>query len=133
MVGEIRDGETASLAINAALTGHLVLSTLHTNSAAGALPRMLEMKIEPFLIASTVNVIIAQRLVRRLCKKDKPYVLTPDEVRSFGKGVDPDRLIEILRKEKVIKPKDLLRLICLLQAYLIFQEWYKALSFFQTQ
>ena len=106
MVGEIRDNETASLAVNAALTGHLVLSTLHTNSAAGALPRMLEMKVEPFLIASTVNVIIAQRLVRRLCKAEKPYTLTADEVRSFGNGVDPDRLLEILRKEKVIKPKD---------------------------
>ena len=106
MVGEIRDNETASLAVNAALTGHLVLSTLHTNSAAGALPRMLEMKVEPFLIASTVNVIIAQRLVRRLCKRDKPYTLTADEVRSFGKNVDPDKLLEILRKEKVIKTKD---------------------------
>ncbi len=106
MVGEIRDNETASLAINAALTGHLVLSTLHTNSAAGALPRLLEMKVEPFLIASTVNVIIAQRLVRRLCKRDAPYTLTADKIQDFGKGVDPDKLIEILRKEKVIKPKD---------------------------
>ncbi|MEK7567220.1 MAG: GspE/PulE family protein [Patescibacteria group bacterium] len=106
MVGEIRDNETASLAINAALTGHLVLSTLHTNSAAGALPRLLEMKVEPFLIASTVNVIIAQRLIRRLCKAEKPYTLTAEEVRSFGQGVDPDRLLEILRKEKVVKPKD---------------------------
>ncbi|MBI2507071.1 MAG: type II/IV secretion system protein [Candidatus Niyogibacteria bacterium] len=106
MVGEIRDNETASLAVNAALTGHLVLSTLHTNSAAGALPRLLEMKVEPFLIASTVNVIIAQRLVRRLCKKDKPYNLTADEVRSLGNGVDPDKLLDILRKGRVIKPKD---------------------------
>ena len=74
MVGEIRDTETASLAINAALTGHLVLSTLHTNSAAGALPRLLDMQIEPFLIASTINVIIAQRLVRRLCKEKEQYM-----------------------------------------------------------
>ncbi|GAF79729.1 unnamed protein product, partial [marine sediment metagenome] len=64
MVGEIRDNETASLAVNAALTGHLVLSTLHTNSAAGAMPRLLDMKVEPFLIASTVNLISAQRLAR---------------------------------------------------------------------
>lgn len=71
MVGEIRDMETAELAVQAALTGHLVLSTLHTNSAAGSLPRMLDMKIEPFLIASTVNIVIAQRLCRRVCQKCK--------------------------------------------------------------
>jgi type IV pilus assembly protein PilB len=67
MVGEIRDGETADLAVQAALTGHLVFSTLHTNNAATCLPRLLDMGIEPFLIASTVRVIIGQRLVRRLC------------------------------------------------------------------
>lgn len=67
MVGEIRDDETAELAVQSALTGHEVLSTLHTNSAAGALPRLLDMKIEPFLIASTVNTIVAQRLVRKIC------------------------------------------------------------------
>ena len=67
MVGEIRDTETADLAVQAALTGHLVLSTLHTNNAATCLPRLLDMKIEPFLIASTVKAIIGQRLVRRLC------------------------------------------------------------------
>jgi type IV pilus assembly protein PilB len=67
MVGEIRDGETADLAIQAALTGHLVFSTLHTNNAATSLPRLLDMGAEPFLIASTVRVVIAQRLVRRLC------------------------------------------------------------------
>jgi type IV pilus assembly protein PilB len=65
MVGEIRDKETANLAVQAALTGHLVFSTLHTNSAAGVLPRLLDMGIEPFLIASTVNTIIGQRLVRK--------------------------------------------------------------------
>ena len=68
MVGEIRDNETANLAIQAALTGHLVFSTLHTNSAAGVLPRLLDMGIEPFLIASTVNTIIGQRLVRRVAR-----------------------------------------------------------------
>lgn len=67
MVGEIRDGETADLAVQASLTGHIVLSTLHTNNAATTLPRLLDMGIEPFLIASTVNTVIGQRLVRRLC------------------------------------------------------------------
>lgn len=67
MVGEIRDGETANLAVQAALTGHLVFSTLHTNNAATCLPRLLDMGIEPFLIASTVKAIVGQRLVRRLC------------------------------------------------------------------
>ncbi|MEK9201508.1 MAG: ATPase, T2SS/T4P/T4SS family, partial [Patescibacteria group bacterium] len=70
-VGEIRDSETAGIAINAALTGHLVVSTLHTNDAATALPRLIDMKIEPFLVASTVNVIVAQRLVRRICESCK--------------------------------------------------------------
>ena len=67
-VGEIRDNETAGIAVNAALTGHLVVSTLHTNDAATALPRFIDMKVEPFLVASTVNVIIAQRLVRKICE-----------------------------------------------------------------
>lgn len=67
-VGEIRDNETANIAINAALTGHLVFSTLHTNNAATALPRLIDMEVEPFLIASTVNIIIAQRLVRKICE-----------------------------------------------------------------
>jgi len=70
-VGEIRDGETAAIAVNAALTGHLVLSTLHTNDAATAIPRLTDMKVEPFLVASTVNVIIAQRLVRQICSSCK--------------------------------------------------------------
>jgi type II secretory ATPase GspE/PulE/Tfp pilus assembly ATPase PilB-like protein len=67
MVGEIRDQETAEIAIHSALTGHLVLSTLHTNNASGAFPRFLDMGAEGFLIASTVNVVIAQRLVRKIC------------------------------------------------------------------
>ena len=73
MVGEIRDSETASLAVQAALTGHLVFSTLHTNSAAGILPRLLDMGIEPFLLASTLNVVIGQRLVRRVTEKRETY------------------------------------------------------------
>ncbi|HSX31004.1 MAG TPA: GspE/PulE family protein [Candidatus Saccharimonadales bacterium] len=77
MVGEIRDGETADLAVQAALTGHLVFSTLHTNNAATCLPRLLDMKIEPFLIASTVRIVIGQRLVRKLCP-DCREAFTPD-------------------------------------------------------
>lgn len=83
MVGEIRDNETAQLAVQAALTGHLVFSTLHTNSAAGVLPRLLDMKIEPFLIASTVNTIIGQRLVRRIAKNHETYQSTPIETQNI--------------------------------------------------
>jgi len=68
MIGEIRDEDTAEISIHAALTGHLVLSTLHTNSASGAIPRFLDMGAEGFLLASTINVIIAQRLVRKICQ-----------------------------------------------------------------
>ena len=73
-VGEIRDSETAGIAVNAALTGHLVLSTLHTNDAATAIPRLSDMKVEPFLVASTVNIIIAQRLVRKICDMCKTTI-----------------------------------------------------------
>jgi len=83
MVGEIRDGETAALAVQAALTGHLVFSTLHTNSAAGVLPRLLDMQIEPFLIASTVNTIIGQRLVRRVATKRETYQSSPIETQNI--------------------------------------------------
>ena len=83
MVGEIRDAETANLAVQAALTGHLVFSTLHTNSAAGVLPRLLDMGIEPFLIASTVRTIIGQRLVRRVSQKRTSYQSTPIETQNI--------------------------------------------------
>ena len=83
MVGEIRDVETANLAVQAALTGHLVFSTLHTNSAAGVLPRLLDMGIEPFLIASTVNTIIGQRLLRRIAKRHETYQSTPIETQNI--------------------------------------------------
>src|SRR4029079_15954754 len=73
-VGEIRDGETAGIAVNAALTGHLVVSTIHTTDAATTLPRLIDMKVEPFLVASTVNVIIAQRLVRKICESCKAQI-----------------------------------------------------------
>lgn len=76
-VGEIRDNETAGIAVNAALTGHLVLSTLHTNDAATAIPRLIDMKVEPFLVASTVNVIIAQRLIRKICEMCKIAYYSP--------------------------------------------------------
>ncbi len=82
-VGEIRDFETAGIAVNAALTGHLVLSTLHTNDAATAIPRLTDMKVEPFLVASTVNIIIAQRLVRKICDMCKTTdEMTIDELKK---------------------------------------------------
>ena len=87
MVGEIRDGETANLGVQAALTGHLVFSTLHTNSAAGILPRLIDMGIEPFLIASTVNTIIGQRLVRRVAAKRNTYQSSPIETQSIKETV----------------------------------------------
>src|SRR3989344_4003471 len=83
-VGEIRDNETAGIAVNAALTGHLVLSTLHTNNAATALPRLIDMKVEPFLVGSTVNIIIAQRLLRRICEMCNSS-LTVDQNDLVGK------------------------------------------------
>ncbi|MBO4812582.1 type II/IV secretion system protein [Candidatus Saccharibacteria bacterium] len=84
MVGEIRDSETASLAVQAALTGHLVFSTLHTNSAAGILPRLLDMGIEPFLLASTLNVVIGQRLVRRITEKREMYKSSEIETKGIN-------------------------------------------------
>jgi len=109
MVGEIRDSETASLAINAALTGHLVLSTLHTTSAAGAIPRLIDMKAEPFLISSTLNVILAQRLVRRLCKDKEKYRLKESEIKNLKKYCDPARILDILKEEKLAKKNQTLK------------------------
>jgi len=80
MVGEIRDNETAELAIHAGLTGHSVLSTLHTNSAMGAIPRLFDMRVEPFLLASTLNAVVAQRLVRKICQKCKTEEKLPPEL-----------------------------------------------------
>jgi len=105
MVGEIRDKETAGLAINAALTGHLVLSTLHTNDASGSIPRLIDMEIEPFLLSSTLEVIIAQRLVRRLLKNKKAYTLGEAELKNLSRCCDLEKTLEILKKEKIIKPK----------------------------
>jgi len=102
MVGEVRDGETADLAVQAALTGHLVFSTLHTNNAATCLPRLLNMGVEPFLIASTVRVVVGQRLVRRLCTHCRE-IFTPDatilkqleKVFSLSAGTDFKHLNEL--------------------------------------
>jgi type II secretory ATPase GspE/PulE/Tfp pilus assembly ATPase PilB-like protein len=92
MVGEIRDAETASIAVNTALTGHLLLSTLHTNDAATTLPRLLDMGIDAYLVASTVNVAIGQRLVRRICPHCKaPHTLTEAERESLRESL-PTRL-----------------------------------------
>ena len=91
MVGEIRDGETAEIAIQASLTGHLVLSTLHTNDSAGAVTRLVDMGVEPFLVSSSLLAVLAQRLVRRLCKHCKvPGDITAEEIRELG--VDPSKI-----------------------------------------
>ncbi len=102
MVGEIRDNETASIAVHAALTGHLVLSTLHTNDAPSALPRLLDLGAEPFLVSSTVNVVVAQRLVRRICPECKEKISPPPEeleviAKMTGKGVEELRQKEFFQ------------------------------------
>ena len=93
MVGEIRDNETAELGIHASLTGHFVLSTLHTNDALGAIPRLLDMKVEPFLLGSTLNVVLGQRLVRKICEHCKEEQRLPVEI------------VESVRQELAITPK----------------------------
>jgi type IV pilus assembly protein PilB len=104
MVGEIRDEETASLAINAALTGHIVLSTIHTNSAVGAIPRLIDMGVEPFLLASTLRVVVGQRLVRRLCDEKEQYQL--DKKARAGVALEEhfDVALKALIDEKMAKP-----------------------------
>jgi type II secretory ATPase GspE/PulE/Tfp pilus assembly ATPase PilB-like protein len=98
MVGEIRDGETANMATQAALTGHLVLSTLHTNDAAGAIPRLENMGIEPFLITSSLNMVIGQRLVRKICQNCKSEVSLPEGVRA--------KFVADIEKIRSINPTD---------------------------
>jgi type IV pilus assembly protein PilB len=105
MVGEIRDKETASLAVNAALTGHLVLSTLHTNSAAGAIARLMDMGIEPFLLVSTLRVIIGQRLVRKLCAQHEQYELSRDEQANLEHIVEAGKVLKALKSEKIVPPE----------------------------
>jgi len=105
LVGEIRDTETANLAVNASLTGHLVLSTLHTNSAGGTIPRMLEMGVEEFLLVSTINVIIGQRLVRKLCAEKEKYFLTRQEIEKLEKNAKMDLVLTELVKEGIVSHK----------------------------
>lgn len=99
MIGEIRDKETAEEALHAAMTGHVVLSTLHTNSAAGALPRLIDIGIEPYLIASTTNAVMGQRLVRVLCTEcNKPYKLDKAYVESLAKEFNLDKIMKVYAK-----------------------------------
>lgn len=110
MVGEMRDSETANLGVQAALTGHLVFSTLHTNSAAGVLPRLLDLEVEPFLIASTVNTIIGQRLVRRVSPKRDAYWSTPLETQNILQTVGhilPKTKEDVARVSEDLGYKDL--------------------------
>ncbi len=105
MVGEIRDKETASLAVNAALTGHLVLSTLHTNTAAGAIARLLDMDAEAFLLVSTLRVVIGQRLARQLCERREEYKPTQRELESLSKIADLNRVLAALKAENIVNKK----------------------------
>lgn len=110
LVGEIRDKETADLAIQAALTGHLVFSTLHTNSAAGVLPRLLDMGIEPFLIASTVNTIIGQRLVRRIADNGEDYAADKIETEAIQQALGnllPQKQEDVAKVSEDLGYKDL--------------------------
>ncbi len=106
MVGEVRDPETAEISIQAALTGHMVLSTLHTNNAAGAIPRLLHLKVNPALIAPSINIIIAQRLVRKLCPHCKeeyvPAQETVDKIKKFLSGIKKNNSIKIPSEIKAI-------------------------------
>lgn len=105
MIGEIRDNETAEEAIHAAMTGHIVLSTLHTNSAAGALPRLEDIGIEPYLIASTVNAVVAQRLVRVICKDCVASVKMDEETLKSISIFDLEKLVAVMVREGVISKK----------------------------
>ena len=106
MVGEIRDKETAEIAIHAALTGHLVLSTLHTNDAPTTLPRLAEMGVPSFLVASTANVIVAQRLVRKVCQDCmQSYILTKVDLQKLEKQIDLESLLTTLENEGVVTKK----------------------------
>ena len=105
MVGEIRDEETASLAINAALTGHLVLATVHTNSAAGTVARLIDMGVESFLLVSTLRVAVGQRLVRKLADDKLPYILTKAERDELAAHVNLDLVLATLKEEKIVAPE----------------------------
>ena len=106
MIGEIRDNETAQIAVRAGLTGHLVLSTLHTNNAAGAPPRLLDMEVEPFLVASTLNAVIAQRLVRKICLNCiESYHLTKEQMHSLSKELDLEEMLNRFKQLGVVEDK----------------------------
>jgi type IV pilus assembly protein PilB len=103
MIGEIRDSETAEEAVHAALTGHVVLATLHTNNAAGALPRLLDIGVEPYLIASTVNAVVGQRLTRSICQDCKTeYKVDAEYEKVLRKEFNIDGLLEVMKREKFI-------------------------------
>ncbi|MCF7815957.1 MAG: GspE/PulE family protein [Candidatus Pacebacteria bacterium] len=103
MVGEIRDQETANLAINAALTGHRVLATVHTNSSSATIARLVDMGVETFLLVSTLRVAVGQRLVRRITESKESYTLSANERADLGKHVDLDLILDTLKKEGVVK------------------------------
>jgi type IV pilus assembly protein PilB len=106
MIGEIRDKETAEEAVHAAMTGHIVFSTLHTNSAAAALPRLLDIGVEPFLIASTINAVLAQRLVRVVCKDCKAEAQLDDvTLESLAKIFHMDKLLSIMIQSGAVPAK----------------------------
>jgi len=111
MVGEIRDNETALLTINTALTGRLVLSNLYTNSAAGVVSRLVDMKIEPFLITSMLKIVIAQRLIRKLGDNKEKYFLSKSEIVSLGEKIDLKKVLNMLKKEKIVGEKETMETI----------------------
>ncbi|MFC1612937.1 GspE/PulE family protein [Patescibacteria group bacterium] len=107
MVGEIRDNETSSIAVHSAMTGHLVLSTLHTNDAITSVLRLSEMKVPSFLISSTVNIVIAQRLVRKICPNCiESYNLDKKDIESLEKQINVKNILKCLEKEKQVSSKD---------------------------
>jgi type IV pilus assembly protein PilB len=106
MIGEIRDAETAEESVHAALTGHIVLSTLHTNNAAGALPRLLDIGVEPYLIASTINAVVGQRLTRQICPDcQEQYKVDAEFEQTLKKDYNIDALLAVLKREKFIEEK----------------------------
>ena len=105
MIGEIRDAETAEESVHAALTGHVVLSTLHTNNAAGALPRLLDIGVEPYLIASTINAVVGQRLTRQVCDDCREeYHIDQELAETLSKDYNIPSLLAVLKREKFIEP-----------------------------
>jgi type IV pilus assembly protein PilB len=107
MVGEIRDQETAEIALHAAMTGHLVLSTLHTNDAPTTLPRLIDMNIPPFLVSYTTNLVIAQRLIRKICKYcKKEIILDKAAMNDLGKIFGIQKILDLLKNNNVLEPKE---------------------------